>query len=365
MTVNLKEMDLQELEIFFEGIGEKKFRARQAFAWMYGSNRGPGAPAEESGQARRQAPGRAVYDFQDMTDLSLALRQKLEASAYIGKLRQEERRISTDGSRKYLFALEDGKLIESVFMPYRHGHTVCISSQAGCRMGCCFCASAVNGLERNLSGGEMADQVLAIQNDTNQVVSNIVVMGTGEPFDNYGNLCRFLRLVHAKEGLHIGLRSITVSTCGLTKRIRDFSRDFPQVNLAISLHAPNDAIREKLMPVHKKDGMEELLSVCRAYAQDTGRRVTFEYALIRGLNDAPAHAKELAARLRGMICHVNLIPLNKVEESGLYGSKREACEQFQKILEEAHIPVTIRRGMGADIQGACGQLRLKAAKQEL
>lgn len=337
MKANLKNMTIQELETFFEKIGEKKFRAKQVFQWLY----------------------RGAYSFSDMTDLSKALREKLEEEATIEQLEIAKVQISKkDGTRKYLFRLQDGNTIESVFMKYKFGNSICISSQAGCRMGCNFCASTIGGLQRNLTSAEMVDQIVAIEKDTEEKISNVVVMGTGEPFDNYENLCHFIRLINAKDGLNLGMRNITVSTCGLIPRIKEFARDFPQVNLAISLHAPNDKIRSSMMPINDRYNMGQLLETCRGHIDKTGRRMTFEYALVKGVNDSPKHAEELANRLRGMICHVNLIPLNRVEESRYKGIDREDAEKFKTMLEKRGVQATVRREMGTDINAACGQLRL-------
>lgn len=338
MKKDFKDLSIEELERYLEKLGEKKFRARQIFSWIY----------------------KGADSFEEMTDLSRDLRNKLSEEAEIGKLKILKVQSSEkDGTRKYLFGLEDGNSIESVFMKYKFGNTVCISSQAGCRMGCSFCASAINGLQRNLTAGEMAGQILSIEKDTGEKIGNIVVMGTGEPLDNYENLSRFIKNVHEKEGLNIGMRSITVSTCGLIPRMADLSKDFPQINLAVSLHAPSDGIRNKMMPIAKRYPMDELLAACKKHVEATGRRITFEYALVRGVNDSDKNAEELAAKLRGVNCHVNLIPLNRVAETGLHGTERAEAERFRDILEKRGIPVTIRRELGSDIDAACGQLRLK------
>lgn len=338
MKADIKSLTMKELEQYLERLGEKKFRAKQIFSWIY---RGAGS-------------------FGEMTDLSLELRRKLEENAEMKQLRiLKVQNSEKDGTRKYLFGLDDGNSIESVFMKYKFGNTVCISSQAGCRMGCSFCASAINGLHRNLSAGEMADQILSIEKDTGEKVGNIVVMGTGEPLDNYENLFRFITNIHEKNGLNIGMRSITVSTCGLIPKMLEIAKDLPQINLAVSLHAPNDAIRNKLMPINRRYSMDELLKACTTHVAMTGRRITFEYALVKGLNDSDKNAEELAARLRGLNCHVNLIPLNRVDETGLRGTERSDAERFLSILEKRSIQVTIRRELGSDIDAACGQLRLK------
>lgn len=338
MKTNIKNMTIKELEIFFGMIGEQKFRAKQVFQWIY----------------------RGVYGFEEMTDLSKALREKLEEEATIEALELLKLQVSKkDGTRKYLFKLSDGNTIETVYMKYKFGNSICVSSQAGCRMGCSFCASAVNGFQRNLTASEMVDQILAVEKDSNTKISNVVVMGTGEPFDNYNNLAKFIELINAKEGLNLGMRSITVSTCGIIPKIKEFAREFPQVNLAISLHAPNDKMRSQIMPINDKYTMDELIETCRNHVEKTGRRITFEYALIKGFNDQIGHAEELASKLRGMICHVNIIPLNQVEESRLKGVEREEAEKFKEMVEKRGVQATVRREMGSDIDAACGQLRLR------
>lgn len=335
--INLKDLDIKEMGAFFESIGEKKFRAKQVFQWVY----------------------RGVTDFDDMTDLSKSLREKLKENAYVSSHKIDVvQQSKKDGTRKYLFELEDGNCIESVFMKYKYGNTLCVSSQAGCRMGCKFCASTLGGLKRNLTAGEIADEIIAVERDTGEKIGHIVVMGTGEPFDNYENISKFIRLINAKEGLNIGMRNITISTCGLVPRIEDFAKDFPQVNLAISLHAPNDAIRSSMMPVNNKYNMDTLLAACRKYVEITNRRITFEYTCVDGKNDSRENIEELASKLKGMLCHVNLIPLNKVVESGMEATTRKRAEEIAKVLESKGIPATVRRELGADIDGACGQLRL-------
>lgn len=338
MKIDIKSMNIAELEQYLEKIGEKKFRAGQIFSWLY----------------------RGIYDFREMTDLSMELRSKLEETAFIEKLEiMRLQKSEKYGTRKYLFGLRNGNAIESVFLKYKYGNSVCVSSQAGCRMGCEFCASGTSGLAGNLSPAEMADQIIAIEHDTGERIGNIVVMGTGEPFDNYNNLCRFIELIHEKKGLNLSLRAVTVSTCGLIPQIEAFGKDYPQVNLAISLHAPNDKIRQQIMPISRRYPIDDLMKACRKHTEITGRRITFEYALINGINDRESHARELASVLSHMLCHVNLIPLNHVSERKLKGSDRETAERFMKILEEKGINATIRRELGTDIDAACGQLRLK------
>jgi 23S rRNA (adenine2503-C2)-methyltransferase len=321
---------------FFVSIGEKKFRAGQVYRKLY----------------------QGISSFDEITELSKSLREKLAGCAdtdSVKLLRKQES--ASDGTRKYLFGIRGGYAIESVFMKYRYGNTACISSQAGCRMGCAFCASGINGLERNLNAGEMVDQVVSMERDTGERISHIVVMGTGEPFDNYDELIRAISIFHDEKGLDIGLRNITVSTCGLKDRIMRFAEDVPQVNLAVSLHAPSDEIRRKLMPVANSCTIEELLSVCKRYTKLTHRRITFEYALIEGVNDSFENAAELASRLKGMLCHVNLIPLNRVSEKEFRGSARKHAQQFVAVLSGKGIEVTVRRELGSDIAAACGQLR--------
>ena len=255
--------------------------------------------------------------------------------------------------------MPDGEKIESVFMKYRYGNSICISSQAGCAMGCRFCASAIGGLRRNLESWEMAAQLLAVEKDTGERIGHIVIMGTGEPFHNYENAARFLKLVNSPEGLNISMRNITVSTCGLTDGIKKFARDFPQATLAISLHAPSDEIRSEMMPVNNRYPVKEVIAAAGEYARETGRRVTFEYALVKGVNDSMEHADVLAGLLKGILCHVNLIPLNEVKETGLAGADRKHAESFRTRLEQRGIPATVRRELGSDIDAACGQLRNK------
>ena len=337
VMVNLKNMEVKELQEFAESLGEKKFRGKQIFSWIY----------------------KGVENFDEMRNIPSAFIEKLEKVAYLGNLEKDTVQISRkDGTRKYLFQLEDGNCIESVFMKYKYGNTICVSSQAGCRMGCRFCASTLGGLKRNLEPGEIIDQILSVERDTGEKINHIVVMGTGEPFDNYDNLAKFIRIVNSKDGLNIGMRNITVSTCGLIPGIKRFGDEFPQVNLAISLHGPDDEIRGSMMPVNNRYNIDELLSACREYLDKTNRRITFEYALVENKNDREQDIKKLASRLSGMLCHVNLIPLNKVVETGLEGSNRKRAEKVAEELEHLGIPATVRREMGADIDGACGQLRL-------
>ena len=348
--IRLNDLEYKELEAFVtDMLGEPKFRAKQIFGWIYG------------GMSKDGSFRSGVASFDEMTNLSKALREKLSESAELMSLAVLREQVSKlDGTRKFLFGLPDGNAIESVFMKYKFGNSICVSSQAGCRMGCRFCASTIGGLKRNLTAGEIAGQILAAERQTGERISHVVVMGTGEPFDNYENLSKFIHIINDPNGLNIGMRNITVSTCGLVPKIAEFAEDFPQVNLAISLHAVNNEMRDEMMPVNKSYPMEVLLDACRSYADKTSRRVTFEYTLVKGVNDSPEYARKLASRLHGMLCHVNLIPLNKVEETGYDTTERGAVLKFQQVLTECGIPATIRRELGDDIDAACGQLRLSA-----
>ena len=333
----LLSMTCEELESFVTGeLGESRFRARQISEWLV---RGA--------------------DVDGMTNLSAKLRQRLGELAVANPIRiLESYRSKIDDTEKFLYALDDGNLIEGVVMRYHYGDTLCVSTQVGCRMGCAFCASTLNGCVRSLSAAEMLGQVhCANRLIADDHISNIVLMGSGEPLDNYDNVTRFLRLVSHPDGLNIGLRHISLSTCGLVPQMKRFAREGLPVTLSLSLHAPNDTIRRQLMPVANAFAMEDVLDACRYYIEQTGRRVIFEYALVDQLNSRPEHAAELAQRLRGMQCHVNVIPLNSVEEKALRGADEAAIERFMQELERRHISVTRRREMGDDIDGACGQLR--------
>lgn len=332
----LPDMDISELQQFLQSMGQQKFRAKQIFRWI----------------------ARGASDFDEMSDLSKELRQELKLYAVVSGLNIRKKFVSSiDGTTKYLLEMSDGNIIESVLMKYNHGYTACISSQIGCKMGCSFCASTIAGFRRDLTGGEMLEQILAIERDSGIKVGNVVIMGIGEPFDNYDNVLRFLRLVHAPEGLNIGYRHITVSTCGLVPGILRLSDENMQVNLAISLHAPNDHIRQRIMPVGRKYRIDKIIEACKIYTEKTKRRITFEYALIEGVNDSPENAAELASRLRGLLCHVNLIPVNSVKETGFRQSGHRKIDEFAAILTKRGIETTVRRELGSDINAACGQLR--------
>ena len=335
--MDIKSMTLDELKDACQQMGEKPFRAKQLYDWMH---------------------HRLAGSYDEMTNLSLAFREKLKEQyplTCLEKVQVQESKI--DGTRKYLFRLSDGNVIESVWMKYHHGNSVCISSQVGCRMGCRFCASTIGGLVRCLTPSEMLDQIYRIWEDTGERVSNLVVMGTGEPMDNYDNLVRFVRLLSSQEGLNISQRNITVSTCGIVPNMYKLADEGLQITLALSLHAPNDEKRRELMPIANKYSIDELLAACRNYFDKTGRRITFEYSLVAGVNDSKENAQELAGRLKGLNCHVNLIPVNPVRERSFVRSTREAVENFKINLEKCGINGTIRREMGSDIDGACGQLR--------
>lgn len=334
---DIKSMTLEELRQALTGLGEKPFRAKQLYEWIH---------------------RKLAVSYDEMTNLSKHLREKLEKEYPLTVLEAVDVQVSKqDGTCKYLFRLEDGNVIESVLMRYHHGNSVCISSQVGCRMGCKFCASTIGGLTRNLRSSEMLDQIYRIQRLSQERVSNVVVMGTGEPLDNYENLLRFIELLTGEDGLHISQRNLTVSTCGLVPKIRQLADEKLQITLALSLHAPNDEKRKELMPIAYKYTMDEVLDACRYYFQKTGRRITFEYSLVRGVNDFEEDACQLAGQIQDINCHVNLIPVNPVKERSFRQSTRQAVENFKINLEKCGINGTIRREMGSDIDGACGQLR--------
>lgn len=333
---DIKSMLLPELEAAMEAMGQPKFRALQVFKWLHG----------------------AAACFEDMSNLPKALREKLENEYFIPTAQIEAKQVSKiDGTVKYLFRLYDGEYIESVFMRYNHGNTLCISTQAGCRMGCKFCASTINGLKRNLLASEMLAQIQAAEKDTGEKVGGVVLMGMGEPLDNYDNVLRFLRLVNDKNGLGIGHRHISLSTCGLVDNIRRLAKEKLQITLSVSLHAPNDTLRKSIMPIANRYSVDELLSACKEYEDITGRRISFEYALISGVTDTLPLADELGKRLKGTLCHVNLIPVNEIKEREFKRATREAADAFVKRLGGYGITATVRRRLGADISAACGQLR--------
>lgn len=335
--IDIKSMNLAELTEFVASIGEKAFRAKQLYQWLH---------------------VKQVYAFDDMTNLSKAFREKLNEVSFITDLKQEQVQISQiDGTRKYLFLLEDGNVIESVLMRYKHGNSVCISSQVGCRMGCRFCASTLDGLVRGLRPSEMIDQIYKIGQDIGERISNVVVMGTGEPMDNYDNLLKFITLLTDKNGLNISQRNLTVSTCGIVPRMRQLADEKLSITLALSLHASNQKKRLELMPVANKYDIHDVIDACKYYFDQTGRRVTFEYSLVGGVNDTDEDARELSQLIHGMNCHVNLIPVNPIKERDYVQSNAAVIAAFKNKLEKNGINVTVRREMGRDIDGACGQLR--------
>ena len=333
---DLKSMTLDELKTAFAEKGQPAFRALQVYRWLH----------------------RGVSGFEEMTDLPKDFREALADGYYIAAAKIEQKYCSKlDETVKYLFRMNDGELVESVLMSYHHGRTVCISTQVGCRMNCAFCATGKSGFSRDLTASEMLAQVQAAQLDAGERISNVVLMGMGEPLDNYDNVLRFLDLVSSEDGMNIGMRHISLSTCGIVDKIYDLAKKKYQLTLSVSLHAPNDRIRSRLMPVSRRWDLEELLAACRYYAGETGRRISFEYAMMEGVNDGPDCAAELAGRLRGILCHVNLIPVNSVKGSAFRKSTQERLHAFERVLSGRGIPVTVRRTLGADIDASCGQLK--------
>ena len=336
---DLKSMTMEEMGDLLKSWGEPSFRAGQVFTWLH----------------------KGVGSFDEMTNLPKSLREKLAQECFITRPAVERKQESAqDGTIKYLWKLADGNCIETVLMRYQHGNTVCISCQVGCRMGCAFCASTLGGKIRDLTPAEMVDQVLFTQLDSGAEISNIVLMGIGEPLDNFDTVMRFLELINHPKGMNIGMRHISLSTCGLVEKIDKLAEHRLQLTLSVSLHAPDDATRSKIMPVNRAVGVEKLMETCRRYFETTGRRISYEYAMIDGVNDSDAQADLLAGLLKGTPGHVNLIPLNHVEESPLKPSRRVAA--FQKRLESHGVTVTVRRRLGGDIDASCGQLRRKALK---
>ena len=342
MMNHLRSMTQAELGQLLKEMGQPAFRAKQLYIWLH----------------------KGVRSFDEMTNLPKALRDALEARYPLlppEVVRKQESR--KDGTIKYLWKLSDGNCVETVLMRYHYGNTVCISTEVGCRMGCAFCASTLGGLVRKLEPREMLEQVMFTQLDSGLPVSHIVLMGIGEPLDNFENVMRFLELVNSPDGMNISMRHISLSTCGLVPGIDRLAEQKLQLTLSVSLHAPTDEIRNTIMPVNKAYPTEELLAACRRYYEKTGRRISFEYAMINGVNDTPEAAKTLLRRLKGLPAHMNLIPLNHVEESPLKPSTRQAVQQFQQILEQGGIPATVRRTLGGDIDASCGQLRRKYTKE--
>ena len=343
MSNNLKSMTLPEISAVLKALGQPAFRAKQLFSWLH----------------------KGVRSFDEMTNIPQSLRDTLAKEYPICApevVRKQESQ--KDGTIKYLWKLSDGNCVETVLMRYHYGNTVCISTEVGCRMGCAFCASTLGGLVRRLEPFEMVDQVLFTQVDSGLPISHIVLMGIGEPLDNFDNVMRFLELINHESGMNISMRHISLSTCGLVPKIRQLAEKKLQLTLSVSLHAPTDEIRNTIMPVNKAYSTEELLESCRDYYAQTGRRISFEYAMIDGVNDTPQHARTLLRRLKGLPAHMNLIPLNHVEESPLKPSSHKAVMDFQKILEDGGVPATVRRTLGGDIDASCGQLRRKYTKEK-
>ena len=343
MKEHLRSMTLEELSLVLKELNQPAFRAKQVFTWLH----------------------KGVTSCGEMTNLPQSLRDALDERYPLlppKVVRKQESQ--KDGTIKYLWMLSDGNCVETVLMRYHYGNTVCISTEVGCAMGCAFCASTLGGLVRRLEPREMLEQVMFTQIDSGLPVSHIVLMGIGEPLDNYDNVLRFLHLVNSELGMNISMRHISLSTCGLVPKIDKLAEEKLQLTLSVSLHAPNDAIRNTIMPVNKAYPVDTLLDACRRYYQKTGRRISFEYAMIDGVNDTPEAAKELIQKLKGMGAHMNLIPLNHVEESPLKPSSKQAISRFQKLLEDAGIPATVRRSLGGDIDASCGQLRRKYTQSQ-
>ncbi|MBQ7693119.1 MAG: 23S rRNA (adenine(2503)-C(2))-methyltransferase RlmN [Oscillospiraceae bacterium] len=331
----------EELEAELALMGEPKFRAAQIFRWL----------------------GRGVRSFEGMSDLSKELRAKLNDVFFLYEPKVLSKQVSAiDGTIKYLWELSDGNAVETVVMSYQHGNTVCVSSQVGCRQGCAFCASTIGGLVRNLRASEILDEVLFSERDSGKKISNIVLMGIGEPLDNFDNVMRFLELVNHPKGMNIGMRHISLSTCGLIERFDELAAKNLQLTLSVSLHAPDDETRSRIMPANRGRGVDKLIAACRDYYEKTGRRISFEYAMIDGVNDTPEHARLLAKHARAVAAHVNLIPLNHVEERQFQPSTPEHLKRFIKLLEESGVNVTVRRRLGSDVDASCGQLRRKIEK---
>ena len=342
MKQDIKSMTLAEMTQALKAMGQPAFRAKQIYTWLH----------------------KGVTDFEEMTNLSKELRAKLDETYYITAPKvARKQRSQKDGTVKYLWELGDGNCVETVLMQYHHGNTVCISSEVGCPMGCKFCASTLGGLVRRLQPSEILDQVLFTALDSGLPISNIVLMGIGEPLDNFDNVMRFLELVNSPEGMNIGMRHISLSTCGLVPRIDELAEKKLQLTLSVSLHSPDDDSRSAIMPINRKYPVDMLLDACRRYFEKTGRRVSFEYTMIDGVSDSPEQAELLASKLHGLAAHVNMIPLNPVAESPLRPSTRQAVARFQKILEGHGIPATVRRSLGGDIDASCGQLRRKYVKE--
>ncbi len=341
--IDIKSLNKNELSEVLSDYGVQTFRTEQIYHWLH-----------------RQF----AVSFDEMTNIPKKLIERLKNDFIIKNCTVEKRYISKlDGTVKYLFRLFDGEYIESVLMKYKYGYTLCVSSQVGCKMGCTFCASTVNGCARSLSAGEILSQIYVVQRERNVRISHIVLMGMGEPLDNFDNVMKFLRLVTDENGIHLSMRHITLSTCGIVPKIAELEEMHLPLTLSVSLHAPNDGIRSRMMPINRKYGVKELIAACRSYAKHTSRRVSFEYAMIKGLNDSDECAKELAGLIGGMLCHVNLIPVNPVNENSYAESSVQCIQRFTNILNKNGINVTVRRTLGSDINASCGQLRQKHIKE--
>ncbi len=335
--VRLKDLTFDELTEYFLSIGQKKYRAKQVYEWLY----------------------KGVESFDEMTNLSKELREQLEELCTITTLKILRKQVSKDGTIKYLFELSDGETVESVLMDYKHGHPICISTQVGCNMGCKFCASTLGGKVRNLTAGEIADQVIFASKDSGCSISNIVLMGMGEPLDNYEHVTKFIRNINHHAGMNIGARHIALSTCGIVPKIIQLADEGLPVTLSVSLHAPTDEKRSEIMPINKKYNINELMKALDYYVAKTNRRVTFEYSLISGVNDSVKTANALLKLIKGKLCHVNLIPVNSVRETGFVKSTPEDIQAFRNVLEQNGVTTTVRRELGSDIDASCGQLRRK------
>ncbi|MBU3189203.1 23S rRNA (adenine(2503)-C(2))-methyltransferase RlmN [Clostridium bowmanii] len=334
--INILDLNLVELKQWMKSNGESEFRAKQVSDWIY----------------------KDIWKFENMNNIPQTVKEKLQDNFYIGVPELiSEHTSKLNDTRKYLFALNDGNLIECVVMKYKHGNSICISTQVGCRMGCKFCASTIGGMIRNLTSGEMLSQIMKSQQLIGERISNVVLMGSGEPFDNFENVMKFLEVVNSENGLNIGQRHITISTCGIVPKIKEFADFQLQTTLAISLHAATDEIRMVSMPIANKYSIAEIIDACKYYINKTNRRVTFEYALVKDLNDSKRDAEKLSVLLNDMLCHVNLIPINEIEENELKRSPNDSVNEFKRVLESNNIQTTIRREMGLDINAACGQLR--------
>jgi 23S rRNA (adenine2503-C2)-methyltransferase len=334
--INILDLDLQELKQWMKTNKESEFRAKQVFDWIY----------------------KSVWNFDEMSNIPEGLRKKLKENFYIEIPEIVEiLKSNSDDTQKFLLGYSDGNVIETVVMKYKHGNSICVSTQIGCKMGCRFCASTIGGVIRNLTSGEILAQILAAQKAVGERISNIVLMGSGEPLDNYENVLRFIYLVNSEDGLNIGQRHITLSTCGIVPKIYELAEENLQITLAISLHAPNDTLRRSMMPIAYRYSIEELINVCKAYIEKTNRRITFEYSLVKGVNDSSEQAKQLIELLRGLLCHVNLIPINEIRENSYKKSTSDNVKAFYNKLISSGIETTVRKEMGADINADCGQLR--------